>query len=48
MVPYMQKGSDAARAVHVGANLAGIGLFAWQVATGLHILFMVLELTKWP
>ena len=48
MVPHMQKGNDAARAVHVGANLAGIGLFAWQVTTGLPILFKVLELTKWP
>ncbi|KAL7530155.1 hypothetical protein ACHAWF_003265 [Thalassiosira exigua] len=48
MVPAMQKGNDAARTVHIGANLAGIGLFAWQVTSGIPILFKVLEFTKWP
>ncbi|GKY94836.1 hypothetical protein MPSEU_000448800 [Mayamaea pseudoterrestris] len=47
-VPAMQKGSDTARSVHIGANVAGIGLFAWQVTTGLPILFKVIEFTKWP
>ena len=48
MVPSMQKGNDIARAVHIGANLAGLGLLAWQVITGVPILLKVVELTKWP
>jgi len=48
MVPAMQKGNDTARTVHIGANLAGIGLFAWQVTSGIPILLKVVELTKWP
>mmetsp|Transcript_443 Transcript_443/g.871 ORF Transcript_443/g.871 Transcript_443/m.871 type:complete len:294 (+) Transcript_443:71-952(+) len=48
MVPHMQKGNDTARTVHIGANLAGIGLFVWQVTSGIPILFKVLEFTKWP
>jgi Protein of unknown function (DUF4079) len=47
-IPSMQKGSDVARTIHIGANIAGIGLFGWQVVTGLPILFKVWELTKWP
>lgn len=47
-VPAMQKGDDTARAVHIGANLAGIAMFVWQVTSGLPILFKVVELTKWP
>eukprot|EP00579_Thalassiosira_antarctica_P000474 CAMPEP_0201867216 /NCGR_PEP_ID=MMETSP0902-20130614/1532_1 /ASSEMBLY_ACC=CAM_ASM_000551 /TAXON_ID=420261 /ORGANISM="Thalassiosira antarctica, Strain CCMP982" /LENGTH=300 /DNA_ID=CAMNT_0048392341 /DNA_START=39 /DNA_END=941 /DNA_ORIENTATION=+ len=48
MVPAMQKGNDTARTVHIGANLAGIGLFVWQITSGIPILFKVLEFTKWP
>ena len=48
MVPAMQKGNDSARTVHIGANVAGIGLFVWQVTSGVPILFKVLEFTKWP
>jgi len=48
MVPSMQKGNDTARAVHIGANVAGLGLLAWQVTTGVPILLKVIELTKWP
>lgn len=48
MVPAMQKGNDAARTVHIGANLAGIGLFVWQITSGIPILFKVIEFTKWP
>eukprot|EP00591_Stephanopyxis_turris_P006838 CAMPEP_0195518398 /NCGR_PEP_ID=MMETSP0794_2-20130614/12791_1 /TAXON_ID=515487 /ORGANISM="Stephanopyxis turris, Strain CCMP 815" /LENGTH=312 /DNA_ID=CAMNT_0040647351 /DNA_START=47 /DNA_END=982 /DNA_ORIENTATION=+ len=40
-VPAMQKGSDTARNIHIGANLAGIGLFAWQVQSGIPILLKV-------
>ncbi|KAL7472514.1 hypothetical protein ACHAXS_012871 [Conticribra weissflogii] len=48
MVPAMQKGNDTARTVHIGANLAGIGLFVWQISTGIPILLKVIEFTKWP
>lgn len=47
-VPSMQKGNDTARTVHIGANLAGIGLFAWQVQSGIPILLKVWEKTQWP
>ena len=47
-VPAMQKGNDLARSVHIGANAAGIAMFAWQVTSGLPIMFKVIELTKWP
>ena len=47
-VPAMQKGNDTARTIHIGANLAGIGLFGWQVVSGVPILFKVIEFTKWP
>jgi len=47
-VPAMQKGSDTARTVHIGANVAGMGLFAWQIVSGLPIMFKVIELTKFP
>jgi Protein of unknown function (DUF4079) len=48
MVPYMIKGSDTARTIHIGANLAGLSLFLWQVATGIPILLSVIEKTRWP
>jgi hypothetical protein len=47
-VPYMQKGNDTARSIHIGSNVLGMGLFAWQVTSGLPILFKVIEFTKWP
>jgi len=47
-VPAMQKGDDTARTVHIGANLAGIGLFIWQVQSGIPILLKVWELAPWP
>jgi hypothetical protein len=47
-VPSMQKGNDTARTIHIGANLTGMGLFAWQLVSGLPILFSVIEKTKWP
>ena len=31
LVPYMQKGNDTARSVHIAANTINLGLFAWQV-----------------
>jgi len=48
MVPHMQKGNDTARTVHIGANVAGMCLFGWQVVTGYPILLKVLEKTSWP
>lgn len=47
-VPSMQKGSDTARTIHIGANLTGLGLFAWQVQSGIPILLKVWEKTSWP
>ena len=47
-VPAMQKGSDTARSIHIGANAAGMGLFVWQIVSGWPILLKVTELTKWP
>jgi hypothetical protein len=47
-VPAMQKGSDTARTIHIGANVLGLSFFAWQITSGLPILFKVLEFTKWP
>merc|ERR1719223_1491414 len=47
-VPAMQKGNDTARSIHIGANVAGMGLFAWQIVSGWPILTKVISLTKWP
>lgn len=47
-VPQMQKGNDVARTVHIGANFGGIGLFLWQVQSGIPILLKVWEKTSWP
>lgn len=41
MVPQMQKGNDTARTVHIGANISGIGLFVWQLTSGIPILLKV-------
>lgn len=48
MVPSMQKGNDVARGVHIGANFLGLGLFGWQVVSGVPILLKVWEKTQWP
>lgn len=47
-VPQMQKGNDAARTVHIGANVGGIALFLWQLQSGIPILLKVWEKTSWP
>lgn len=47
-VPAMQKGNDTARSIHIGANVSGIGLFAWQITTGWPILQKVVQFTHWP
>ena len=47
-VSEMQKGNEAARAAHIGLNFLTVGLFAWQVSTGIPIMFKVIEFTKFP
>lgn len=47
-VPYMQKGNQTARNIHIGANVVNLGFFAWQVQSGIPILLKVIEKTKWP
>ncbi len=47
-IPAMQKDSETARTLHIAANVAGTSLFAWQVVTGLPIMFKVIEKTSWP
>jgi hypothetical protein len=47
-VPSMQKGNDTARSIHIGANVLGIAMFAWQVQSGIPILLKVIEKTQWP
>jgi hypothetical protein len=47
-VPQMQKGNESARIVHIGANIGGIGIFLWQLQSGIPILLKVWDLTSWP
>mmetsp|Transcript_10468 Transcript_10468/g.15981 ORF Transcript_10468/g.15981 Transcript_10468/m.15981 type:complete len:372 (+) Transcript_10468:1023-2138(+) len=47
-VPSMQKGNDTARSIHIASNTIGLGLFGWQVVSGIPILLKVIEKTKWP
>jgi Protein of unknown function (DUF4079) len=44
-VPGMIKGNERARTVHVSANVVGLGLFGWQVVTGIPILLEVIDST---
>ncbi|KAI8114166.1 hypothetical protein M9434_002292 [Picochlorum sp. BPE23] len=48
LVPSMQKGNDAARSLHIGFNAINIGLFLWQVPTGLEIVAKVFQFTTLP
>lgn len=48
LVPAMQKGNEAARSAHIALNVVNVLLFAWQVPTGLDIMFKVWEKTSWP
>lgn len=47
MVPQMQKGNDTARIAHIACNFLNLALFAWQVPTGLEIMFKVIEKAPW-
>lgn len=39
----MQKGNKLAKDLHVALNTANVGLFTWQIASGIPILQKVLE-----
>ncbi len=41
--PYMQKGADWARYLHIGLNTAIVGLFGWQAVTGVQIVQNILK-----
>ena len=41
LVPWMTKGNEWARLSHIGFNVGGLGLFTWQVASGLEIMLNV-------
>ena len=47
-VPAMQKGNDAARSAHIAMNCVNLGLFAWQIPTGLEIVGKVFQFTSGP
>lgn len=38
LVPFMLKGNTAARNAHVALNVAVMGLFSWQLITGIQIV----------
>ncbi|GAB4861556.1 hypothetical protein Ancab_036749 [Ancistrocladus abbreviatus] len=48
LVPAMQKGSEAARNLHITLNVLNVLLFMSQIPTGFEIVLKVLEFTKWP
>ncbi|NEP16566.1 MAG: DUF4079 domain-containing protein [Leptolyngbya sp. SIO4C1] len=43
LVPFMQRGNDAARYAHITLNVALVGLFGWQAVTGMQIVQRILE-----
>ena len=45
LVPAMQKGNDNARNAHIALNAVNLGLFLWQVPTGLDIVYKVRRIT---
>merc|ERR1712146_770157 len=47
-VSEMQKGNEAARVAHIALNFLTVALFAWQVSTGIPIMYKVIEFTKFP
>jgi Protein of unknown function (DUF4079) len=44
LVPYMQKGQNAAKNAHLAFGISAVGLFGWQANSGLAILS---KLTHW-
>ncbi|MBE9077711.1 DUF4079 domain-containing protein [Romeria aff. gracilis LEGE 07310] len=43
LVPFMQKGNNAARYTHITLNTILVGLFGWQAVTGVQIVQKILE-----
>lgn len=43
LVPWMQKGNEVARVVHITLNISLIGLFGWQAVTGMDIVQKILS-----
>ncbi|HEY9887144.1 MAG TPA: DUF4079 domain-containing protein [Candidatus Obscuribacterales bacterium] len=43
LVPFMQKGNDLARTVHITLNVVLVGLFGWQAVTGMQIVQRILD-----
>ncbi|ACK70579.1 conserved hypothetical protein [Gloeothece citriformis PCC 7424] len=43
LVPFMQKGNDAARVTHIALNVALLGLFGWQAVTGMDIVQRIIS-----
>lgn len=43
-VPFMEKGNEAARNLHIALNVLMLGLFAWQLPTGIEIALKVIGL----
>jgi uncharacterized membrane protein len=43
LVPFMQKDNQIARFAHVGLNMTLVGLFGWQVISGMEIVQKILS-----
>jgi Protein of unknown function (DUF4079) len=43
LVPFMQRGNDTARSLHIALNVIIVGLFGWQAITGMQIVQRILE-----
>ncbi|MEM9484273.1 MAG: DUF4079 domain-containing protein [Cyanobacteria bacterium P01_F01_bin.116] len=43
LVPFMQRGNETARLVHIGLNVVIMGLFGWEAVTGMEIMQRILE-----
>ncbi|MEM9806785.1 MAG: DUF4079 domain-containing protein [Cyanobacteria bacterium P01_D01_bin.56] len=42
LVPFMQRGNEAARLAHISLNVVIVGLFGWQAFTGMEIMQRIL------
>lgn len=47
LTPAMQRGNNTARSAHIALNTINLGLFVWQVQSGLGILEKVWEKVAW-
>ncbi len=43
LTPFMQKGSEVARTLHMTLNVLLVGFFGWQAVTGLQIVQRILN-----